>query len=71
MTRANTMKSRVVRRGASRAGAGRRAAGRMPMGEGAAAVEAWFAEAGLPARVVDRCPDPGCSACGRRFPAAA
>jgi hypothetical protein len=43
----------------------------MPMGEGAAAVEAWFVEAGLPARVVDRCPDPGCPACGRRFPDAA
>lgn len=42
-----------------------------PIGEGAAAVEAWFADAGLPVLVVDRCPHPGCRVCGRRYPDAA
>jgi hypothetical protein len=44
---------------------------RVPIGAGAAAVEAWLADAGLPARVVERCPRPGCRVCGHRYPDAA
>ena len=28
-------------------------------------VEAWFSEAGIAATVVERCPEPTCSSCGR------
>jgi hypothetical protein len=70
MTTANRIHSAA---GGARAVAGARAGdrARVPIGEGAAAVEAWFADAGLPAGVVDRCPHPGCSACRRRYPDAA
>jgi len=29
-------------------------------------IEAWFSEAGIAATVVERCPEPTCSSCGRQ-----
>jgi len=38
-------------------------ADQVPVDRDAAVVEAWFAEAGVTATVVARCPDPTCPAC--------